>query len=154
MRTLQELSTPPSRPGGMSNGAISGLVKYLRECTATTDRVLATWFVPDLYYFAQRGFAARTVALFGGHWSEPRFERRMVEALSTQSVPVVVTLTGDALLEESYPHIATHLREQYVLAGTSSLGDSDVTGPGGYSIWVRRDRRPLRTYADTTLPCF
>lgn len=153
VRTLRELSTPPSRPGGMSNGAISGLVRYLRECTAPTDRVLATWFVPDLYYFAQRGFAARTVALFGGHWSEPRFERRIVETLSTQSVPVVITLTGDELFEKSYPNIAAHLREHFELAGTSSLGDSDV-GRDGYSIWVERDRRPLRTYTDTSLPCF
>jgi hypothetical protein len=68
-------------------------------------------------------------------------------------VPVVVTKTGDALFSKTYPAIAAHLREHYELAGTSSLGDSDV-GADGYSIWVRRDRRPQRTYADTSLPCF
>ena len=63
-----------SRPPQISNRAIAGLVRYLRECTAPTDRVLATWFAPDLYFYAQRGCAARRVALCGGHWSEPRVE--------------------------------------------------------------------------------
>ncbi len=150
---FRALSTSPPRPEAIANRAIVGLVRYLRECTAPGDRVLATWFAPDLYFYAQRGFAARTVALFGGHWSEPRFERRSVDALEQQSVPVVLTRTGDDRFEDDYPNIAMYLRQHYELAGASDFGDPDA-GTGGYSVWVRRDRPPVRTYADTTLPCF
>ena len=147
------MSTSPARPETIPNRAIVGLVRYLRECTASTDRVLATWFAPDLYYYAQRGFAARAVALFGGHWSEPRFVRRSVEALATQSVPIILTKTGDKQFADDYPAVVGYLREDYELAGTSSFGNPDV-GPDGFSVWVRRDRTFDRTYADTTFPCF
>ena len=150
---FRALSASPSQQGAMSNRAIVGLARYLRECTAPTDRVLATWFVPDLYFYAQRGFAARSVALFGGHWSEPRFEGRSVDALATQSVPIILTKTGDKQFADDYPAIVGYLREEYDLAGTSSFGNPDV-GPDGFSVWVRRDRTFDRTYADTTFPCF
>jgi hypothetical protein len=153
VRVFHALTVSPVPRDAIANRAILGLVSYLRECTAPGDRVLATWFAPDLYFYAQRGFTARSVALFGGHWSEPRFERRSVEALATQSVPVVLTRTGDKRFADEYPGITTFLREQYVLAGTSSFGDPDVE-TGGYSVWVRRDRPFPRTYADTSLPCF
>jgi hypothetical protein len=56
----------------------TGLVAYLRDCTAPDQRVLLTWFAPDIYFFAQRGFAG-SVDYFGGHWSEPRFQRRILQ---------------------------------------------------------------------------
>jgi hypothetical protein len=153
VRVFHALTIAPAPREGIANRGILGMVRYLRECTAPSDRVLATWFIPDLYFFAQRGFAARSVALFGGHWSEPRFERRSVEALATQSVPVVLMLAADTRFVDEYPNLATYLREHYVFAGTSSFGDPDVK-TGGYSVWVRRDRPFPRTYADTSLPCF
>jgi hypothetical protein len=149
--TFRMLTASP--PPQISNRAIVGLVRYLRECTAPTDRVLATWFAPDLYFYAQRGFAARSVALFGGHWSEPRFANRSVDALALQSVPVVLTRTGDKQFADDYPRLDEYLQRQYQLAGTSSFGDPDV-GEDGYSVWVQRGRPFQRRYADTLLPCF
>ena len=58
-----------------------GIVRYLRECTGRRDRVLIGWFAPDIYFFAQRGFAAGAVAFFGQHWSEPRFQSSQRAAL-------------------------------------------------------------------------
>lgn len=144
-------SPPPF--AAIPNRAIEGLARYVRECTAPTDRLLATWFVPDLYFYAQRGFAGRIVALFGSHWSEERFQRRSVEALASQSVPIVITRTGDERFRENYPLIASYLDDHYSLAGTSDFGDSDI-GKGGYSVWTRADRRATETYATTPLPCF
>ena len=144
-------SPPPF--DGIPNRAIVGLARYLRECTAPTDRLFATWFVPDLYFYAQRGFAGRIVALFGSHWSEERFQRRSVEALASQSVPIVVTRTGDDGFGEDYPLIAGYLRDRYSLAGTSDFGDADI-GKGGYSVWVRNDRHTTETYDVTSFPCF
>ena len=153
-RQFAAWTASPPRLDDVANRSIVGLVKYLRECTAPTDRVLATWFAPDIYFYAKRGFAGRMAAMFGGHWSEPRFERRSVEALASQSVPVIVTRTVDqGLLEDDYPLVTAYLREHYSLAGTSDFGDADI-GKGGYSVWARNDRRPVRAYADTSLPCF
>ena len=74
-------------------------------------------------------------------------------ALSSQSVPVVLTKTGDQQFADDYPALAEYLFQHYDLAGTSSFGDPDA-GTDGYSVWVRRDRAFARRYADTTLPCF
>ena len=115
---------PPPPLDALANRNVVGLARYLRECTAPTDRVIATWFAPDLSFYAQRGFAARMVAVFGGHWSE-----------------------------EDYPLLIRYLHEHYVVAGTSDFGDTDI-GMGGYTVWARRDRQPARTYAATALPCF
>jgi len=144
-------SPPPF--DAIPNFAIKGLARYVRECTAPTDRLFATWFVPDLYFYAQRGFAGRIVALFGSHWSEERFQRRSIDALASQSVPIVITRTGDERFREDYPLIAAYIDDHYSLAGTSDFGDVDI-GKGGYSVWARSDRPATETYATTTLPCF
>lgn len=143
----------PPRFEDMSNRAIVGIAKYLRECTAPTDRVLATWFAPDLFFYAQRGFAGRMATVFGGHWSEPRFERRAIEALAAQPVPIVLTRTSDNRFTEEYPALTGHIEQQYRLGGRSDFGDKEI-GKDGYSVWVRNDARPVRKYADTDLPCF
>ena len=153
VRGIATWAASPPPFDGIPNRAIVGLARYLRECTAPTDRLFATWFVPDLYFYAQRGFAGRIVALFGSHWSEERFQRRSVEALASQSVPIVVTRTGDERFGEDYPLIAGYLRDRYSLAGTSDFGDADI-GKGGYSVWVRNDRHTTETYDVTSFPCF
>ena len=153
VRGIVTWAASPPPLDGIPNRAIVGLARYLRECTAPTDRLFATWFVPDLYFYAQRGFAGRIVALFGSHWSEERFQRRSVEALASQSVPIIVTRTGDERFGEDYPLIAGYLRDNYSLAGTSDFGDPDI-GKGGYSVWVRNDRHATEKYDVTSFPCF
>jgi hypothetical protein len=153
VRAIETWAASPPPFDAIPNFAIKGLVRYVRECTAPTDRLFATWFVPDLYFYAQRGFAGRIVALFGSHWSEERFQRRSVDALATQSVPIVITRTGDERFREDYPLIASYLDDHYLLWGTSDFGDAEI-GKGGYSVWTRTDRRAAETYATTTLPCF
>lgn len=143
-------SPPPFE--AIPNRAIEGLARYLRECTAPTDRLFATWFVPDLYFYAQRGFAGRIVALFGRHWSEDRFQRRSLDALASQSVPIVIRRSGDRF-QEDYPLLAAYVTDRYSLAGSSDFGDADI-GKEGYSVWVHKDRPPAETYALTTFPCF
>jgi hypothetical protein len=147
------LSESPQRLDRIPNRSIAGLVRYLRECTAPTDRVLVTWFAPDVYFYAQRGFASGVVAHFGGHWSEDRFAERSVDTLARQSAPVIITRTGDDRFKADYPLLARFLDEKYTLAGTTDFDDAEI-GPGGYSVWTRRDRPASRTYADTSIPCF
>jgi hypothetical protein len=152
-RQLALIATTPPTLDLYPSAEIRGLVAYARECTAPTDRLLATWFVPDLYFYAQRGFAAGIVALFGGHWSEPRFEARSLDILKAQSVPIVITKTGDEAFADMYPLLAAHLAEHYRPAGRSDFADPRI-GPEGYTVLVRTDRTASRTFADTSLPCF
>jgi hypothetical protein len=147
------LTASPPRLDDMPNRSIVGLVRYLRQCTAPADRVLVTWFAPDIYFYSQRAFAARIVALFGSHWSEPRFEERSIEALASQRVPLVVTRTGDERFGEEHRLLKRYLDEHYKFAGTSDFGDPEI-GSNGYTVLARRDLPPKRTYADTAMPCF
>lgn len=52
-----------------------------RAGTRPDDRVLATWFAPEMSLLAGRGFAGRMVVFFGAQWSEPRYQRQIVERL-------------------------------------------------------------------------
>jgi len=128
------------------------MVRYLRDCTSPTDKVLARWFVPELYFFARRGFAAGMVVTFGGHWSDQRFEARSRHALESESVPIILALAGDERIREEYPVLTDYIDQHYKVAARTNF-DSPGTG-GDYLVLVRMDRSPARIDARTALPCF
>jgi hypothetical protein len=128
------------------------MVRYLRECTNPKDKVLARWFVPALHFFAQRGFAAGMVVTFGGHWSEPRFETRSLQALEAESVPIIIALAGDERVRDEYPLLTAYIDQHYKVAGRTNFDSPDPAGD--YLVLVRADRPPVRMDALTGLPCF
>lgn len=150
--SLARLAAAPPRLDGQPVMRVAGLVHYLRECTGPQDRVLVTWFAPDIYVFAQRGFAARMPVVFGGHWSEPRFARRSVEALAAERALVVIVRDGDDRFAADHPALAAFVAEHYREAGTTTFGGG--AGAQAYTVLVRRDRSPSRLHAPTSLPCF
>ena len=92
------------------------------------------------------------MATFGGHWSEPRFERRTVDALSSQSVPIVILESGETeAFAATYPALDRYLREHYVKAGETTF---EVPDARAYQVLARRDRRPVRLHGRLSLPCF
>jgi len=113
--------------------------------------VFAAWFAPELYFFARRGFAAGTVVTFGGHWSEPRFDRRARDLLASQSVPIAVLLNDNQL--DEHPELAGYLEEHYSLAGQAGFGDPGAP-TNGYLILVRKGLTPARIHAASSLPCY
>ena len=141
--------SPPSLQA-YPNRNLIGLVNYLRECTSVNDRVFAAWFVPELYYFAQRGFVG-SVATFDKHWSEPRFQQRIIDAFSSHAVPVVITETArheDFVAD--YSLLGDYLEGHFNVAGTTDFGN-----PGGnYTVLVDKNRIPARTHPATGMPCF
>jgi hypothetical protein len=153
MAVARGLRESPPLLDRLQKGEQLGIVKYLRECTGRGDRVLIGWFAPDVYFFAQRGFAGGAVAFFGQHWSEPRFQARSVEILASQSAPVVILLNGDKLFPQSYPILMQYLDEHYQNVGATNFDDAQ-NGGGRYSLLVRRDRRADRVQPVTGLPCF
>ena len=151
--TIERLAASPPRYEAMPSSRYVQMVQYLRECTSPRDRVLLTWFAPDVYFFAQRGFAAGMAAVLGAHWSEPRFEERSLRIFASQSVPIVIVRAIDKSLEKSHPLTARYLHDHYHGAGTSDFGDADIDA-GGYEVLIRNDRVPTRRHAPTSMPCF
>ena len=150
---IRTFSASPPSLDASTNRQLAGMVQYVRECTSSEDRILVTWFAPELYFFAQRGFAGGLVAVFGYHWSEERFQVRSLRALAAQRVPVVILRTGDERFFERYPLLAQYLSERYRRAGTTDFGDKSI-GKDGYTVLVQRDRVPTYAHAATSLPCF
>jgi hypothetical protein len=92
------------------------------------------------------------VAIFGAHWSEPRFEQRIIQTLSSQSVPVVVFESADPLvLSASHPLLGRYLGQRYVRAGEFTF---DAPNVPRYQVFVDRTRQPTRVHDRYSLPCF
>jgi hypothetical protein len=131
-----------------------GMVMYLRECTSPSHRVYASWFVPELYFYAQRGFAAGVSVTFGHHWSEPRYQQYMVRTLAAQAVPVVlIHARSYDDFQSAYPEVARYLQAEYRLGGETDFGDSEA-GPGAYLVLTHRNRVASGIHAASSMPCF
>jgi hypothetical protein len=143
-------ATPPPT-AELPKPALAGLVDYLRRCTTPADRVFAGWFVPELYYFSQRAFAGGMVVTFGDHWSEPDNQRRIVEKMKTESVPVAL-LVRDARREfrQSYPLVDDYFLAHYDDAGARTFGPGDTY----YTVLTRRGRVPTGQDPVFAIPCF
>jgi hypothetical protein len=149
---VRQVSASPPRPELIEGGTFPRMVRYLQDCTNPTDKVLARWFVPELYFFARRGFAAGMVVTLGGHWSDQRFETRSVQALESESVPIIVALAGDERVRDEYPLLTRYIDQHYKVAGRTSF--DSASAEGDYLVLVRADRSPARMDARTGLPCF
>lgn len=133
----------------------AGLIRYLRECTRPDDRIYASWFVPELYFFAQRAFAGGMVVTFGGHWSEPAHQRRIIAKMRSEQVPVVIHSTGQlAMFRASYPMLDAYLGREYREAGRMNVSKPPELPPVEYTVLVDRDRVPSGLDATSSMPCF
>ena len=109
--------SPPS-PSLVLDQEEAGLVDYLRRCTRADDRVFAAWFAPQLYFFSGRAFAGGMVVTFGGHWSDPARQNRIVAKLKSESVPVAIFEDDGAEFRATYPIVDDYLRATYSTAGS------------------------------------
>jgi hypothetical protein len=116
-RVIEQASTSPPSTALVLDREEAGLVDYLRRCTRLDDRVFAAWFVPQLYFFSGRGFAGGMVVTFGGHWSEPDRQRRIVAKLKSESVPVAVFQDDGSEFRTTYPIVDDYLRANYRSTG-------------------------------------
>jgi hypothetical protein len=128
------------------------LVRYVRQCTTTQDRLMASWFAPELYYFSGRAFAGGMVVYFGGHWSEPEYQRRILTRLQAQTPPIVIIQgRSSAGFREGYPEVDRFVRSRYRLAAEADFDDPDGRG---YQVFVDRDRPQTGVYGRWAVPCF
>ena len=148
------LAVSPPAETLLPNGRDLGLVRYVRQCSAPTDRVLVTWFMPHLYSYSGRGFAGGMVVFFGHHWSGERFQRRTVNRLRQQSVPIVIVeLASYERFQEDYALVDAYIQAHYRTAGESHFGNPDAP-QDAYRVMVRAGLTPTGVDDSSKLPCF
>jgi hypothetical protein len=146
-------TTPPAEAlAPMGSVGVRGLARYVYECTRPTDRLLVTWFAPELHLYTGRLFAGRHPYYLDGYWASQADQARAVARMAEQRVPVVVATTdGYPSFERAFAVIGEYLRTHYRLAGESTFGIPDGTR---YLVLVADDIEPTGTYAPYALPCF
>jgi hypothetical protein len=134
-------SVPPEASG------LFGLARYVFECTAPTDRVLVPGFEPQIFFYAERGFAGGRAFLVARWQDSDEDQQRVIDRLAGQRVPVVLG-RNDAAFEIRFPLVYNHLRHHY---SKVSIGSHAMSGS-----WVMVDSRitPTRVYQPLGLPCF
>jgi hypothetical protein len=123
---------------------------YLRRCTGATDRVFVADNLPEIYYFAERGFAAGQNAFFSHFYSSPAFQSMAIERWDRQSVPIALTQSGRRFEEEfssDYPLLTDYLRTHYHKVGSLRVEAGTVM-----DVWIDA-RHDFSADPQTGLPC-
>ena len=123
----------PDAPG------IPGVARYLFECTASTDRVLVTWFAPEIVFYAERGFAGGQVYLNPGWYASAADQQLTIERVVRQRVPVVLEQIDPdyrVYFSAVYDYVHQHYREapptSDAISGIRVLVDERLTQTGTY----------------------
>lgn len=126
------------------------LAQYVNGCTKPSDRVLVAAYMPQVFYFADRGFAGGHVDVRAGYLADERDQRAAIAMMERQAVPLVVT-EAEASFEARYrnesPLLEAYLDQAYVNAGDHDFGGES------YRVLVRKDQAPRATRREG-LPCF
>jgi hypothetical protein len=139
----------PIDPQATHEGSMK-LAAYIRACTAPTDRVLVTPYLPQVLGMADRAFAGGHADLRAGFFGTEDEQRQTVERLRQQTVPLVVFNEGEmAGFRESFPLIIEYLDANYVPAGTRALDERT-----SIALLVEKDLIATRTWPPLDWPCF
>ena len=144
---------PPGSTG------LRALTRYVFDCTSPSDRVLVTWFAPEVFYYAERGFAGGQVSLFrdfdatdvSGWHASPAEQRLTVERMQGQSVPIILGRRDEQdEFGRDYPLIYDHVLTRYELAAESNFGEDQ----SDFLVFVDRQLEPYVDHPDLGLPCY
>ena len=139
----------PSSLRGIDEG-VQRAAAYLRRCTRPTDRIFLGDNLPEIFFFAERPFAAGQVAYFSGFYAAPDQQREAIERWRNQAVPIALTQPDMQFADEfatDYPLLAQYLRGRYRKVGQLNVKQGTVV-----DVWVEgTQRRPVDP--ETGLPC-
>jgi hypothetical protein len=123
----------------------SEITRYVNACTDTTDRLLVSWYAPELHYGSGRGFAAGRPYFITSFATSDDDIQFSLNRLQAERVPIV--LAGDNYNSEfarAFAPIALYIRQHYREVGNLEtvrvLVDSRLT--------------PTGTFGAAKLPCF
>jgi hypothetical protein len=153
-QTISDLSTHPPIEGWLASGdeqrELKELTRYVRECTKPDDRLLVTWFAPEVYFYSERRFAAGLAFFYPRFFSSPAEEEVALARLRAQTVPIA--LVDVASYEQSFvrdhPKLAALLAERYTVAGEVDSSSAR------YRVLTDRRAVPVRVSSPWSLPCF
>lgn len=156
-------SVPSSTPGDSHDGprdlawlpddhhGAAELTEYLRSCLEPDDRVLFTWYAPDLPYVIQRLPAADHVFILPGFWSSRQRQFRSLGRMREQRVPLVLARANRyPEFQRAFDVLHYYIMEQYDLAGEISPRSS----PFRFEVYKDSAVAPTRTYSPHSLPCY
>ena len=121
------------------------LMRYVRECTPESDRVLVTGSTPfQVPYLVERRVAGGHLYWHRGWRSDSAHEAQSLDMLRRQSVPFAISTQVPVLEDlQAYPRIHAHFSSRYV----------EVPETGG-RLLVERGRRALGSFGPLRYPCF
>ncbi len=119
------------------------VAQYAHECTESTDRLLVTWFAPEIYVGANRRFAGNQW-VYTDYQNSTAQQYQVLRQMSGQSVPIVFAYPGAALFSDHWPVLTDHINRQYSEVGTLE----------GVRVFVDKRRRVIRASSFDKLPCF
>jgi hypothetical protein len=139
---------PDSQDG--IDAELAAAAGYLKRCTRPTDRLLIADYLPEIYYFAQRRFAAGQMVFFGGFYTSDDQQREAIDRWRRQVVPIALTQPAPRFDDEfasEYPLLAEYLRSRYHKAGTLTVERGAMV-----DVWVD-GTRTRASDRETGLPC-
>jgi hypothetical protein len=152
--TVRGLATAPAVDGWAPKGSTGGraLTRYVYECTRPTDDLLILAFEPEMYFYSERGLAARYLFVLAGYWSSMADQQQAIGVLQTRSAPVVLWN------RQTYQPVETDfaLLHAYLMTRYDTVRESTFGEPGSTTWRVLVDRSAVvsRTYEPLGLPCF
>jgi hypothetical protein len=139
----------PSSLGGIDEN-LQRASAYLRRCTRPTDRIFLAENLPEIFYFADRPFAAGQVSYFSNFYSTPEQQREAIDRWRQQVAPIALTQPSARFADEfatDYPLLTEYLRGRYHKVGQLAVEQGAVV-----DVWVEgTQKRPVDR--ETGLPC-
>lgn len=133
-----------------SSGATQSLlplIRYVRRCTAVSDRLFVAGDMPELYVLTERLFAGGQPVLRGGFFETDEDQRRLVARLRGQRVPLVLVVTeGDAA---DFTIVMTELDATY-----EPVRDFEMRSDAPVRLLRSRSIPPTSVDAELGLPCY
>jgi hypothetical protein len=153
-RTREVMRVADGRPidwyAPEGSAGVRALTRYVLDCTRVSDRLLVTWFEPQIVFYAERPFAGGQVYLHPGWHSSTDDQLLTVARLRAQRVPIVLTNASlEREFHENFPLVHQFVQQHYVEAARSPFGADRE-----YAVFVKRTLQPRRTYEPLNLPCF
>ena len=135
---------PPGSTG------LPALARYLLDCTVPSDRILVTWYAPDVFFYAERGFAGGQTFLYGGWHASVADQRLTIERMQRQSVPIILAREDRVeTFRQGFPLIYDYVQANYRLA-ESTLGGE----PSAHLVFVDTRLDPAGEHPVLGLPCY
>ena len=119
------------------------VVRYASECTEPLDRLLVTWYAPEIFFGAKRRFAGNQW-LYIDYQNSLEQQREVLGQMQEQRIPLVFARPGEPLFAGLWPLLAEHVESAYVQVGSLD----------GATVYVDRSREPVRASSFEGLPCF